>query len=220
MPPQNYGTELTATTAGRFFRVDSSQEALQYVTDISSEEIFLLDQDWRLFQSDFECPRNMMGPSVQSGVHLPAEQDDGDVDDIKDAGLFTLLRRTSGGVLGADNDDDEMKEEIVEEKDEKDDDNEGKDKDVSIAENRTRLKSVTKRDEEMESDTVRRLSPAGRAKLLSTKIRHKSYARDELTRSTDEASTAQRVRALPFWSTKELCPGPSLARRRPRLQRA
>ena len=36
---------LTATTAERFFRIDRSQEHLHYITDISSEDLYILDPD-------------------------------------------------------------------------------------------------------------------------------------------------------------------------------
>ena len=36
----------TATTADRFFRIDRAQEHLHYVTDISSEDLYILDPDF------------------------------------------------------------------------------------------------------------------------------------------------------------------------------
>ena len=36
-----------ATTAERFFRIDRAQEHLHYVTDISSEDLYILDPDLR-----------------------------------------------------------------------------------------------------------------------------------------------------------------------------
>lgn len=36
---------FTATTAERFFRIDRSQENLHYITDISSEDLYILDPD-------------------------------------------------------------------------------------------------------------------------------------------------------------------------------
>ena len=36
---------LTATTAVRFFRVDQGQEHLHYITDISSEDLYILDPE-------------------------------------------------------------------------------------------------------------------------------------------------------------------------------
>ena len=38
---------LTATTAERFFRIDRAQEHLHYVTDISSEDLYILDPELR-----------------------------------------------------------------------------------------------------------------------------------------------------------------------------
>lgn len=35
----------TATTAERFFRIDRSQESLHYITDISSEDLYILDPE-------------------------------------------------------------------------------------------------------------------------------------------------------------------------------
>ncbi len=36
---------LAATTAERFFRIDRTQENLHYITDISSEDMYILDPD-------------------------------------------------------------------------------------------------------------------------------------------------------------------------------
>ena len=36
---------VVATTAERFFRIDRAQEHLHYVTDISSEDLYILDPD-------------------------------------------------------------------------------------------------------------------------------------------------------------------------------
>lgn len=36
---------VSATTAERFFRIDRSQENLHYITDISSEDLFILDPE-------------------------------------------------------------------------------------------------------------------------------------------------------------------------------
>jgi diacylglycerol kinase (ATP) len=36
---------ILATTAERFFRIDRSQENLHYITDISSEDLYILDPD-------------------------------------------------------------------------------------------------------------------------------------------------------------------------------
>ena len=35
----------TATTADRFFRIDRSQEHLHYITDISSDDLYVLDPE-------------------------------------------------------------------------------------------------------------------------------------------------------------------------------
>ena len=37
---------VSATTAERFFRIDRSQENLHYITDISSEDLYILDPDF------------------------------------------------------------------------------------------------------------------------------------------------------------------------------
>ena len=37
---------ISATTAERFFRIDRSQENLHYITDISSEDLYILDPDF------------------------------------------------------------------------------------------------------------------------------------------------------------------------------
>lgn len=36
---------ILATTAERFFRIDKAQEHLHYITDISSEDLYILDPD-------------------------------------------------------------------------------------------------------------------------------------------------------------------------------
>ena len=36
---------VAATTAERFFRIDRAQEHLHYVTDISSESLYILDPE-------------------------------------------------------------------------------------------------------------------------------------------------------------------------------
>ena len=36
---------FSATTAERFFRIDRAQEHLHYITDISSEDLYILDPD-------------------------------------------------------------------------------------------------------------------------------------------------------------------------------
>ena len=39
---------FSATTAERFFRIDRAQEHLHYVTDISSEDLYILDPELRI----------------------------------------------------------------------------------------------------------------------------------------------------------------------------
>jgi len=40
-----YCFPFLATTAERFFRIDRSQENLHYITDISSEDLYILDPE-------------------------------------------------------------------------------------------------------------------------------------------------------------------------------
>lgn len=42
---QNLWNLITATTAERFFRIDKAQESLHYITDISSEDLYVLDSE-------------------------------------------------------------------------------------------------------------------------------------------------------------------------------
>lgn len=41
----NFYFTFLATTAERFFRIDKAQEHLHYITDISSEDLYILDPD-------------------------------------------------------------------------------------------------------------------------------------------------------------------------------
>uniref|UniRef100_A0A1I8HJV8 ANK_REP_REGION domain-containing protein n=1 Tax=Macrostomum lignano TaxID=282301 RepID=A0A1I8HJV8_9PLAT len=57
-----------ATTAERFFRIDKSQESLHYITDISSEDLYLLDPEFVLRTGGNELPTTVDTAQQQQQV--------------------------------------------------------------------------------------------------------------------------------------------------------
>uniref|UniRef100_A0A1I8IIR0 ANK_REP_REGION domain-containing protein n=1 Tax=Macrostomum lignano TaxID=282301 RepID=A0A1I8IIR0_9PLAT len=55
---------LDSTTAERFFRIDKSQESLHYITDISSEDLYLLDPEFVLRTGGNELPTTLRQQQV------------------------------------------------------------------------------------------------------------------------------------------------------------
>ncbi|PAA52374.1 hypothetical protein BOX15_Mlig006409g1 [Macrostomum lignano] len=59
---------LDSTTAERFFRIDKSQESLHYITDISSEDLYLLDPEFVLRTGGNELPTTVDTAQQQQQV--------------------------------------------------------------------------------------------------------------------------------------------------------
>jgi hypothetical protein len=61
---------ITATTAERFFRIDRAQEHLHYVTDISSEDLYILDPELQVSFVEAKVNSDLSGNAVSTHAKL------------------------------------------------------------------------------------------------------------------------------------------------------
>ncbi|XP_072303889.1 diacylglycerol kinase zeta-like isoform X2 [Eucyclogobius newberryi] len=68
---------LDSTTADRFYRIDRAQEHLNYILELSHEEIFILDPELVVMATVGTDPSDMLDPA-DSGCGIPKQRDDSD----------------------------------------------------------------------------------------------------------------------------------------------